>query len=537
MADLFFADLVREASWGTGAGDLALGGAVAGHRRFADAVPPGARFHYCIAGVTHSGEWEVGEGELGSGGTLLRTPIVSSAGEGEAVSFAAGLKSVALTVAAEWFSNAGGGGASEMEDIEGLEEALAAKAAAVHGHAAGEIEGLTAALAGKADAAHGHAPGEIAGLQAVLAGKAAVAHGHALGEVAGLQDALAGKAPVAHGHALGEVAGLPDALAGKAPVTHGHALGEVAGLQGALDAKAAVSHGHAQGDVSGLQEALAGKAPLSHGHALGDVAGLQGALDGKAAVSHAHSFASLSGRPTTLAGYGITDAQPFDADLGAIAAIETAAFGRSLLALADASALRGAAQADAHYLRPRSLGVSLLARYPLASRFYPATGCTFGTASGVAVTSASLIYAQAFDIRIALTHFSFEVTVAGGAGAKVRLGLYDCLESGLPGALLQDLGETAVDSAGVKHAPLPQAFAVDRPVWFAFVSNDLAWQTRWFDILASENQRGFGVSALSGGGTVAGLRGNHSYGPLPAAFPAIASTYSQCRTIAGRGSG
>jgi len=449
VADLFFADLVREASWGTGAGDLALGGAVAGHRRFADAVPPGARFHYCIAGVTHSGEWEVGEGELGSGNSLLRSPIVSSAGAGEAVPFSAGLKSVALTVAAEWFSNAGGGGASEIGDVEGLVEALAAKAAAVHGHGAGDVTGLTSALAGKADAAHGHE------------------------------------------------------------------LSEVGGLHAALD----------------------GKAPLAHGHALGEVAGLQAALDAKAAVSHGHSFASLSGRPTTLGGYGITDAQPFDADLGAIAAIETAAFGRSLLALADASALRGAAQTDAHYLRPRSLGVSLLARYPLASRFYPATGCTFGTASGVAVTSASLIYAQAFDIRMTLTHLSFEVTVAGGAGGKVRLGLYDCLDNGLPGALLQDLGETAVDSLGVKHAPLPQAFAVDRPVWFAFVSNDLAWQTRWYDILASENQRGFGVSALSGGGTVAGLRGNHSFGPLPSVFPAIASTYSQCRTFAGRGSG
>jgi hypothetical protein len=383
VADLFFADLVREASWGTGAGDLALGGAIAGHRRFADAVPAGARFHYCIAGVTHSGEWEVGEGTLGSGGTLVRGAIVSSAGAGVATVFSAGLKSVALTVAAEWFAAAGGA-------------------------AAGTI---------------------------------------------------------------------------------------------------------------------------------GDVAGLQEALDAKAALAHGHSFASLSGRPTTLAGYGISDAQPLDPDLGAISALETAAFGRSLLVLPDAAALRAAAQTDAQYVRPRSLGVSLLARYPLASRYYPATGCTFGAASGVAVTSSGLIYAQAFDIRMTLTHISFEVTSAGAAGGKVRLGLYDCLDNGVPGALLQDLGETAVEVAGVKHAALPQAFAVDRPVWFAFVSNDLAWQTRWYDILASENQRSFGVSALSGGGTVAGLRGNHAFGPLPAAFPAVASTYSQCRTFAGRGSG
>ena len=55
---LFFADLVREASWGTGTGDLPLGGALPGHRRFADAVPAGARFYYCVAGVTRPDEWE-----------------------------------------------------------------------------------------------------------------------------------------------------------------------------------------------------------------------------------------------------------------------------------------------------------------------------------------------------------------------------------------------------------------------------------------------------------------------------------------------
>jgi len=44
--------------------------------------------------------------------------------------------------------------------------------------------------------------------------------------------------------------------------------------------------------------------------------------------------------PTTLAGYGITDAQPLDSDLTAIAALTTQAFGRSLLTQADAAAAR-----------------------------------------------------------------------------------------------------------------------------------------------------------------------------------------------------
>lgn len=129
---LFFADLVREASYGTGTGDLPLAGALPGHRRFADAVPPGARFHYCIAGVTDPGEWETGEGEIGSGGTLIRLPSASSSG-GATVAFSAGLKTVALTVGAAWFAGQEAGVA--VGDVAGLQDALADKADAAHDHA------------------------------------------------------------------------------------------------------------------------------------------------------------------------------------------------------------------------------------------------------------------------------------------------------------------------------------------------------------------------------------------------------------------
>ena len=124
---LFFADLVREASLGTGTGDLPLAGALPGHRRFADAVPPGARFHYAIAGITHPQEWETGEGEIVSGGTLLRLPLASSA-DGDAVDFSAGLKTVALTVGAAWYTGQEEGGAIGIGDVEGLQTALDAKA-------------------------------------------------------------------------------------------------------------------------------------------------------------------------------------------------------------------------------------------------------------------------------------------------------------------------------------------------------------------------------------------------------------------------
>jgi hypothetical protein len=84
--------------------------------------------------------------------------------------------------------------------------------------------------------------------------------------------------------------------------------------------------------------------------------------EGDAAYSplgHTHTFASLTGKPTTLSGYGITDAQPLDADLTALAGLTSAAdqapyftgsaaaslftittFGRSLVDDADAAAAR-----------------------------------------------------------------------------------------------------------------------------------------------------------------------------------------------------
>jgi hypothetical protein len=243
MAELFFADLVREACWATGTGDLALGGAIAGHRRFADAVPPGARFHYCVAGVAHPGEWEVGEGQLGSGNSLLRAPIASSAGptdepgEAEAVSFSPGLKTIALTVAADWFTRKEAG-VADIGDVAGLDDALAQKADAAHDHAIGDTAGLVAALNGKASAGHGHEAGDIAGLAEALAGLAPEEHDHALADIGGLAGALDGKAPAEHGHAPSDIAGLAAVLDGKAATGHTHAVGDVAGLGAALDAKA-----------------------------------------------------------------------------------------------------------------------------------------------------------------------------------------------------------------------------------------------------------------------------------------------------------
>ncbi|MGB3319642.1 MAG: hypothetical protein WBA75_11485, partial [Sphingopyxis granuli] len=64
MPTPFFADLVRELCHEGGTGPLTPTGAVPGHRRFANAVPADTEFHYAIAGIAQSGEWEVGTGRL-----------------------------------------------------------------------------------------------------------------------------------------------------------------------------------------------------------------------------------------------------------------------------------------------------------------------------------------------------------------------------------------------------------------------------------------------------------------------------------------
>ncbi|WP_260582089.1 tail fiber domain-containing protein [Sphingopyxis sp. PET50] len=154
MPSLFFADLVRETSSTAGAGPLALGGAVAGHRRFADVVPEGASFHYSIAGVRHANEWEAGTGSLDGEGRLVREVVAASSNGGAAVAFLAGIKTVALTVGAGWLTAA--------------DSALAAASAGVAAHGAAlTAMGTTVAAQGEAITAHDTA---IAGKQPISTG-------------------------------------------------------------------------------------------------------------------------------------------------------------------------------------------------------------------------------------------------------------------------------------------------------------------------------------------------------------------------------
>ncbi len=79
-----------------------------------------------------------------------------------------------------------------MSKITGLADALAAKAAAIHGHTVSQIEGLSAALAGKANTQHGHHADDIS--QGVFS--VGRIPSLAMEKITGLASALAGKAPI-----------------------------------------------------------------------------------------------------------------------------------------------------------------------------------------------------------------------------------------------------------------------------------------------------------------------------------------------------
>ena len=123
----YFADLVRETCHEGGTGPLTPTGALPGHRRFAGAVPAGVPFHYVIAGIAQPEQWETGLGRIDPGGRLVRDQIAASSQGGAPVAFAAGLKTLALTVGASWFDAKEAGLTALAETVAGAADAAASK--------------------------------------------------------------------------------------------------------------------------------------------------------------------------------------------------------------------------------------------------------------------------------------------------------------------------------------------------------------------------------------------------------------------------
>jgi len=287
---LFFADLVREFSSSAGAGDFVLGGALPGHRRFAGVVPAGARFHYAIAGVTRPDEWEAGEGEIGSGGALVRMPAASSAG-GALVDFSAGLKTVALTVGASWY--AAQEARTGIDEVSGLQAALDAKADAAHDHGGAYAPAGHDHDGAYAPAVHGH--DDV---------YAAADHDHGGAYAAAGHDHDGAYAPAGHNHD-----------GAYAPAGHGH--------DGVY---AAAGHGHSFASLTNKPTTLAG-------YGIGDAA--------PAGHHHDQAYQPLDADLSAIAALpSAADRLAYATGPGAWALTALSGFGRALIDDADAAGAR-----------------------------------------------------------------------------------------------------------------------------------------------------------------------------------------------------
>lgn len=118
-----FVDLVRNYTTTTGTGDFVPGAAVNGYSSFASALQPGDRFYYSAIGIDNPAEREVGRGTLKADGAIARDPV-----NGALTPFTAGLKSLSLIAAAEWFNNVQAGGSGGGAELPASRAALASSA-------------------------------------------------------------------------------------------------------------------------------------------------------------------------------------------------------------------------------------------------------------------------------------------------------------------------------------------------------------------------------------------------------------------------
>ncbi|MBB3981484.1 hypothetical protein GGR44_001131 [Sphingobium fontiphilum] len=380
MEPIIFADLVLEVCHAGGAGPLALGGAVAGYRRFADAVEAEARFPYAIFGVASPGEWETGIGWLDGEGLLAREPVASSA-DGAAVDFSVGEKHVALTPTADWLAQIVGHGHG-VGDVDGLDAALAAGVAATDALAS-DVAALGAAQAGQQDSIDALAGGlavqadAIAAVEAGLAGKQAASAD--LSAIAAAGTAAFGRGVLTQG----------DAAAARAYIGAGtsSAAGTVTSVDGSGGTTGLTLTGGPV-SVSGTLT-LGGTLALAHGGTgASDAAGARAALGLGSAATHASGdyLASTGGTVTgvvTVDTTSATGAAQVNAMANNFAQCTVISYRSSIATHCNfvGQAAYGTLAA------PEQIGAANVSLFELSSR--PWTGSAFGQQARIVFSSTS----------------------------------------------------------------------------------------------------------------------------------------------------
>ena len=154
----------------------------------------------------------------------------------------------------------------------------------------------------------------------------------------------------------------------------------------------------------------------------------------------------------------------------------------------------------------------------IVNRYYvPATFTGAGAAGGIA---ANFLFAVPVFIAEAVTihKLGANVTTAGSAGSKFRLGLYHN-SGGVPGAAVYRSGELALDAIAEVEDTVSISVAPGW-YWLAIVFSASASIT-----LHSTSAQNVGLLGQVAPGTDGNVcRVSYAYAALPATFPAVAST-------------
>lgn len=229
---------------------------------------------------------------------------------------------------------------------------------------------------------------------------------------------------------------------------------------------------------------------------------------------------------------GLTDPTTTKGDLlardaAAVARLPVGADGQVLTA--DSVAAAGVAWAAAG---GGSGDVPLLPK-PITGRLYD-TGYAFGGSTGTGTSfSADVLRAAPFAISHAVTwdRILFNISTGSSAGGLGRLGIYAAGADGLPGSLVLDAGEIAIDTIGQRLVTINQA--LQPGLYYLALVQSLAATISYLTSTVTLRALGMPGNNISGA-VPPGVTVAHTYGALPAAFGTADMTATSVPRIALR---
>lgn len=140
---------------------------------------------------------------------------------------------------------------------------------------------------------------------------------------------------------------------------------------------------------------------------------------------------------------------------------------------------------------------------------------------GYAAIAADTLYATPFPVPRKSTwdRIALRVYVAGGTGAKCRLGIYKDNGQCYPGSLVLDAGEVACETTGHKDIAISQPLEKGL-YWLVFTGNDASVSIARTSYYQSNIGMNYLITVMRGA-----YHASQAYGALPASFPESASTW------------